>query len=485
MFSNSAAAALRVFLSVVAIVLPLPGRASAAVRMRRDPTSVPRPVLTASTARAEPSRRKRASTANKPPALLTMPGYNGTLAAVRNLGRHGVPVTTADPERFTRAGWSKYTTESVRCPPVRDTERFMDWLLQFGREREPHVLLPTCDDTAFLYALHREELAKYFYLSVPRVDVLHELLNKRLLMERAREVGLVTPQSWTPQSPAEVAALARDARFPLLIKPTTQVLFDARSKGVLVTERERFVDTYERLSRDRYGRALRDYDASVTQPIVQEFFADAATSGIYSICGHAREGRIVEARSARKVLQWPRRLGIGVCFEAAPLQPALVESLGRLISRVGFNGTFEAEFVQDGDRKLLIDFNPRFYSQMGFDVARGLPLPLMAYEDAIGRPLRSGAAHGAPGADSSIKAYAHGAAFKVLLGAQGVSGALSKDEQRRWRKWYDELGAARIDAVADAGDRVPELVDIMNIVHDVARHPLRFVSVIALNRTAP
>ena len=483
MFSNTAARAFRVLLSVVAMVLPLPARASAAARLRRDPASVPPSGATSNAERATP-RRKRSATSPNPPALLTMPGYHGTLAAVRNLGRHGVPVTTADPERFTRGAWSKYTTESVRCPPVRDTDRFIEWLLRFGREREPHVLLPTCDDTAFLYSLHRDELAKYFYLSVPKVEVLHGLLNKRLLMERAREVGLITPQSWTPRNAAEVAELAREARFPLLIKPTTQVLFDPRSKGLMVTERERFVETYEKLSRDRYGRALRDYDASVTQPIVQEFFAEAATSGIYSICGHARDGRVVEARSARKVLQWPRRLGIGVCFEAAPLRTDLLEALGRLIASVGFNGTFEAEFVQDGERSLLIDFNPRFYSQMGFDVARGLPLPLMAYEDAIGRSLIDDAERkqNGNGADSGVKAYAHGAAFKVLLGAQRVAGALSKDEEHKWRKWYDELGEARVDAVADADDRAPEIVDLMNIAQDVARHPLRFVSVIALNR---
>lgn len=483
MFSKTVAQALRVALSVVAMVLPLPARASAAIRLRRDPASVPRPVAASATARAT-SRRKRSGSAPNPPALLTMPGYHGTLAAVRNLGRHGVPVTTADPELFTRGGWSKYTTESVRCPPVRDTDRFMEWLLRFGRERERHALLPTCDDTAFLYSLHRDELAKHFYLAVPKVDVLHGLLNKRLLIERAREVGLVTPQSWTPETAEEVQALARDARFPLLIKPTTQVLFDPRSKGVMVSDRQRFVETYQKLSRDRYGRALRDYDATVTRPIVQEFFADAASSGIYSICGHAREGRVIAARSARKVLQWPRRLGIGVCFEAAPMRPELLTALGRLVSSVGFSGTFEAEFVQDGERHLLIDFNPRFYSQMAFDVARGLPLPLMAYEDAIGRPLvdESGRKQNGSSADSLIRAYAHGAAFKVLLGAQRVAGALSRDEERKWRQWYDELGAARIDAVADADDRVPELVDLMNIAQDVARHPLRFMSVIALNR---
>jgi D-aspartate ligase len=476
--ANLAAVACRVLLSVAAGVLPIPGRAGVAARLRREPIS--ESSSTSPTITGLPARRKRGAAA-KPPALLMMPAYHGTLAAVRNLGRHGVPITTADPQRFTRAGWSKYTTESVRCPPIRETERFLDWLITFGREREPHVLLPTCDDTAFLYALHREELAKYFYLAIPKVDVLHGLLNKRLLMERAREVGIITPQSWTPHTSEDVARLARDARFPLLIKPTTQVLFDPRSKGVMVEERERFVQTYERLARDSYGRALRDYDSSVTRPIVQEFFAEAASTGVYSICGHARDGRIVASRSARKVLQWPRRLGIGVCFEAAAMEPELLQSLGRLIARVGFSGTFEAEFVQDAGRHLLIDFNPRFYSQMGFDVARGLPLPLMAYEDALGRTLGT-ELPASNGTGSGIKAYAHGAAFKVLLHAQRASGALSKDEQRKWLAWYEEHGSTRVDAVVDTDDRVPELIDIMNIARDVARHPLRFVNVIALNR---
>lgn len=479
-FAKSAASAVRVLLGALALVLPLPAGAAWGARSRRDPASESRPIP--SMRAPSVSRRRRQGSMGRPPVLLTMPGYHGTLAAVRNLGRHGVPVTTADPERLTRGGWSKYTTASVRCPPIRDTERFIEWLLRFGREREPHVLLPTCDDTAFLYALHREQLAQHFYLAVPKVEVLHGLLNKRLLMERARRVGVVTPQSWTPTSAEEVARLAREARFPLLIKPTTQVLFGPRSKGVLVRERERFVETYERLSRDRYGRALRDYDASVTRPLVQEFFTDASSAGIYSICGHARDGRIVEARSARKVLQWPRRLGIGVCFEAAPLKTELLGSLDRLIASVGFNGTFEAEFVQDRERDLLIDFNPRFYSQMGFEVARGLPLPLMAYEDALGRSLELDQERPAPPNDAAFETYAHGAAFKILLHTQRVFGALTPDEQRKWLAWYEASGAARVDAVADADDRVPELIDAINIAHDLARHPLRFINVIALNR---
>lgn len=423
----------------------------------------------------------RATPGGRPPVLLTMPGYHGTLAAVRNLGRNGIPVTTADPARFTTGSWSKYATEHVRCPPVRRTERFLEWLLAFGRSRGPYVLLPTCDDTAFLYSLHRSELSEYFYLGLPEVTVLHSLLNKRLLREHATAVGLATPQSWMPKSIAEVEQLAREARFPLLIKPTTQVLFDPRVKGALVKERDKLVRTYKNVSGEGFGRELRDYDASVTRPIIQEFFTDASTTGIYSICGHVQGGRIVGSRSMRKVLQWPRRLGIGVCFEAAEPSEELVQGLQRLTERVGFSGTFEAEFVQDGTRRLLIDFNPRFYNQMGFDIARGLPLPLLAYRDAIGEPYdpppQSSPSNGAGG----ITAYAHGAALKLLLGSQRLSGALSREEWNKWRSWRD--GQRRVDAVVDPDDPMPALFDKMNIARDVARHPLRFVNVIALNRT--
>lgn len=457
--------------------MPAPARAAADGAIGHAPaTPIP---LRAVPGGAAARRRKHSAGAELPPVLLTMPGYHGTLSAVRNLGRNGIPVTTADPARLTCGSWSKYATRSERCPPVRDTARFMEWLLAFGRENERHVLLPTCDDTSFLYSLHRAELSELFHLATPDVKVIHALLDKRQLMEHARAVGLGTPRSWVPSSLTEVDALARDAKFPLLIKPSTQVLYDTRVKGTLVHERRLLREAYEKVAGDGYGKSLRDYDASITRPIVQEFFSDAVTTGIYSVCGHARDGRVIGARAMRKVLQWPRRLGVGVCFEAAPLDSALVDGLSRLVARVGYHGTFEAEFVQDGERRLLIDYNPRFYNQMGFDIARGLPLPLLAYHDAIGEPLSPPQTEGE--AAGGARGYAHGAALQLLLRSQRLSGALSRQELEHWLTWLES--EPRVDAVRDAEDPMPAVFDKVNLARDVARHPLRFMRVIALNRT--
>ena len=101
-----------------------------------------------------------------------MANYNGTLGAVRAFGRAGIPVVTADPSRLAVSGWSRYTTHRAQCPPVQAVERFLDWLMEFGAKHGRHVLLPTSDDTAWLYSLHRQQLSQYFHLSPVSVDVI-------------------------------------------------------------------------------------------------------------------------------------------------------------------------------------------------------------------------------------------------------------------------------------------------------------------------
>src|SRR6185436_8012837 len=106
------------------------------------------------------------------PALLTMPGYGGTLAAVRCLGRAGIAVTVASDAPAQAASWSRWTTRRVRCPPPRDRPRFMRWLLEFGQREPGHVLYPTCDDLAFLFARGADEIRKSFLLYQPEVRTL-------------------------------------------------------------------------------------------------------------------------------------------------------------------------------------------------------------------------------------------------------------------------------------------------------------------------
>ena len=79
-----------------------------------------------------------------------------------------------------------------------------------------------------------------------------------------------------------------------------------------------------------------------------------------------------------KVLQRPRRLGIGLCFASAAVPDDLRARATRLLDSLGYFGVFELEFIRSRGRYLLIDMNPRFYNQIQLDVTRGLDLPMLA-----------------------------------------------------------------------------------------------------------
>lgn len=430
------------------------------------------------TTRTRPRRPE--SEDSSPPALLTTPSYYGTLAAVRNLGRLQIPVATASPRRFTIASSSKYAGTRLSCPATIDSERFLDWLDAFGRANVRHVLLPTCDDTAWLYARHRERLAANFHVGPLEIETIHQLLHKRHLAEHARAAGLETPTTWFPRTEQDLRRVLEEATFPVLVKPVTQVLFESRSKGSIVHRPGDLYATYRNFRKLRHGREIVDYDPSVEEPMVQEYYTEAHT-GIYNIAGYARAGKLHEVRAGRKVLQRPRALGIGVCFEEAPLEPPLVEGLERLLQRLSFSGVFEAEFVKLRGRSLLIDFNPRFYNQMGFEVARGLQLPVLAYQDAL--PDRDGPRLVDPGQSLATpgKVFAHGTAFKVMIAAQRLSGVLSREEARSWLGWYAAHEGHRVDAVSDPDDSWPARLDTVQMLQHHLRHPRIFMRAIVFN----
>jgi len=216
-----------------------------------------------------------------------------------------------------------------------------------------------------------------------------------------------------------------------------------------------------------------------------QVFRPQANDGIYSIAGFVGPGAgEVAARASRKILQRPRRLGVGVCYEEAPVDAAAVDGIVRLCRAVGYFGVFEAEYVPEGGRLELIDFNPRFYGQMGFEIARDMPLAYLAWlgalgeEDALARTLSE--VRGWP--EGRGYAYCYGFVLGLTLLAQRASGRMTASEARRWRQWRrDHRRRARmVDAADWPGDRVPGLAAAAAEIHFALRHPRAFMRNVAL-----
>jgi predicted ATP-grasp superfamily ATP-dependent carboligase len=411
--------------------------------------------------------------------------FYGTLAAARCLGRAGVRVTLAEGDRLAPAGWSRYVNRRVSCPPVHDTDAFLSWLHAFGAAEPGHVLLPPSDDLAWLFAEDEAALRRSFVMLPTSLTTVEALLDKRALLEHCRAVGLDVPDTWFPASVEEAVTLGAEAGFPLVIKPRLQVLHRSGLKGLLIEDPIALREGYGRtVASDVYGERLRARRPDVVWPMLQRYYP-AARESIYSLSGYAGAGgALLAVRAARKILQRPRKLGIGLCFEEAVVDEGLAARVEALCRRVGYQGVFEVELIEVGDRALVIDFNPRFYSQMAFDIDRGLPLPRLAYADAAGDEAGLAALVAAARAPRPPRGqvYCHRFLFELMLDGQRLSGHLDAAGARRWRRWWDEHRAAATDAVADPGDQLPWGADVVSHLASFARHPRSFVRSMVLDR---
>jgi D-aspartate ligase len=422
--------------------------------------------------------------ASRSPVLLADADYYGTLAATRSLGARSVPVYVASNRILAASRWSRYVTRALAAPPVADTERFVEWLGELGAREPGIVLYPTSDDVAYLYSLYEADLSRTFRMYQPGVDAALRVLDKKKLYAAARAAGLLTPQTWFPEGEGDVARIARDARFPLLIKPRTQVLSRTHSKGVVVSEPADLVTKYRHfVRRSNYGRALLDRVPDAASAMIQVYLPGAA-SRIYMLTAFVdRSGAIFAARAALKILQSPRSLGVGLCFEGAPLALDLLPRVQKLAGHTGYFGAFSLEFVESQGQYLLIDFNPRFYNQLALDVARGFPLPEIVYaaatgaDDEVARLLKTEQ----PGNERDL-VFCNAFGMDLMLAAQRAAGLISRADRQQWRQWRDEHRGLTVDATATSDDVLPALVDAAAQVYSYVRHPRAFVRGIVLDR---
>src|SRR5262245_49654037 len=153
-----------------------------------------------------------------PTAVVVDVAWVNGLAAVRSLGRAGARVIAVDHRRGALGFRSRYA-EARACPdPVADEEGFVGFLaaLGVGLDR-PAPIFPTHDESLNAIARRWDELGGRFLAPFPRWEVLGPLQQKRVQLERARELGVAVPR--TSDEPTT------ELGFPVLVKPSDPVGF--------------------------------------------------------------------------------------------------------------------------------------------------------------------------------------------------------------------------------------------------------------------
>jgi len=332
------------------------------------------------------------------------PVHSGGLAAIRTLGRLGVPVYAITEPHLPPAAVSRYCTgRFVWRATGRERPEYLtaDLVAVGQRIGRKSVIIPVDDEAAVLVAEYAAELADYFLLPRVAPRLPGRLASKTGLFELCGEHGIPAPASVTPASIAEVAAFAATATFPVVVKnadpwerrrhpvvPGTTVLRDADDLLRLVGASE---DGPSAQGPSAEGPSAEGFNAPDRAPgiIVQEYLPPEHSRDwiVHVYCAEDSDCPVLF--TGLKVRSWPPQAGV-TARAYSVTNPELAALAARFCAEIGFRGIADLDWrldLRDGRYK-LVDFNPRvgnqfrlFENEAAVDVVRAQHL------DLTGRPV--------------------------------------------------------------------------------------------------
>lgn len=324
------------------------------------------------------------------PALLlavgSYPVHHGSVAAVRSLGRLGVPVFAITKDRFTPTASSRYLRRSLRWPTTggEDLEVLVSGLLAISeRIGARAVLIPTDDEAALLSAQHADVLGRRFMLPAIAPDLPRQLASKRSLAHLCAEFDVPAPRFGAPTSVRELRELARAIGFPVVLKNDeawarlTNPAVDSTTLVANMAELHRLASRWR----------------SMPSLIVQEYLPRGHSED-WIVHGYFGE-RIEILFTGVKLRSWPPHAGVTAVADPR-WNAELAAQTAAFCRAVGFRGIADLDWrldTRDG-RFRLLDFNPRvgaqfqmFETDAGVDVVRALHLDLTGRDVPEGRQV--------------------------------------------------------------------------------------------------
>ena len=295
---------------------------------------------------------------------------NQALACVRSLARAGHEVYVGSDSGWSKSGWSRYCRGTFRyTAPQEDAEAFVSRVAEEAARSMGTLVLPMTERTTLPLSAARERIFESGgRLVLPAHEVVLRAFDKRRTTSLAESLGIAVPRTAELKSAEEAEAFAREASYPLVLKPRTSEEVSAdgkvRSTGapLYARGREELLAGFE---------TLRRRSSSV---LVQEFVEGAGAGYFALMC----EGSL-RAEFAHRRIRDVRPTGSGSALrESVRPEPALREAGLKVLGALGWHGVAMVEFRLRADGvPVFLEVNGRFWNSLPLAVYAGADFPAM------------------------------------------------------------------------------------------------------------
>lgn len=299
---------------------------------------------------------------------------NQAVACVRSLAKAGHRVVVGASTSWSKAGWSRYASQSIRYPaPQDDAAAFVDAIIETVRRLGGALVLPMTERTTLPISERREQIiAAGGSLVLPEHIVVLRAFDKSQTTALAASLGIAIPRTEVLASDDDARRYAETATYPVVLKPRSSEEISAgrvtaTGQPLYAKDRQTFFD--------RFGEMRRRCSAV----IVQEFIVGEGSGYFALMCRGT-----VRAEFAHRRLRDVRPTGSGSALRVSALLDPRVRAAGlAILQALGWHGVAMVEFrVRPDGTPVFLEVNGRFWNSLPLAIYAGVDFPALLAEVA-------------------------------------------------------------------------------------------------------
>lgn len=321
---------------------------------------------------------------------------NQAVASVRSLAHAGYNVMVGEAAPWSKAGWSRFASESFQYPSPRNPAAFIARLEALAGANPGSLILPMTEATTLPISAHRSTLTTAGgRLVLPEHTDLLRAFDKDETTRLAADLGIRVPASQLVADTDHAKRLSHDLKYPVVLKPRSSEELETGGTG-RTTGRPRYART-----RQEFEQAFQDVSSRSRAVLVQEY-VEGEGAGYFALMHHGKLRAEFAHRRIRDV--HPTGSGSAVRVSVKP-DPAIRTASLAMLRTLRWHGVAMVEFrVPPGKPPVFLEVNGRFWNSLPLACYAGVEFPVFLAQMAE------------KGDISPLEGYREGVRCRWLLG---------------------------------------------------------------------